>query len=76
MIAVLLWVWIAVVVLALIILAVTAGRLLGRLGTLGRAVARARHRSEDVAKLQVKLAALEQTVLAVQEKTEAMADRK
>jgi len=63
---VLLWVWIAVVVIALIVLAVPAVRLLSRLGGLSRAMAKAQRRAAEAEKLQVKLAELEQTVQAVQ----------
>lgn len=62
----LLWIWIAVAVIALVILAVAGLRLLRRLGGLGRAVARLRHRQEEAVRLQEKLLVLQQTVAQVE----------
>jgi hypothetical protein len=64
--AVLLWVWIAVVVIALVILVASAAPLLGKLGGLRRAVSRLRLRQEQALKLQEKLLVLEETVAQVE----------
>jgi hypothetical protein len=71
---VLLWIWIAVVVVALIILVVAGVRLFGRLGGLQRA-ARLQRRQADAMKLQEAAGELEQTLLGVQERAEAMQER-
>ena len=68
----LLWVWIAVVVVALVILLSAAVPLLGRLGGMQRAVRRLRLRQEEAGKLQEKAAVLERTVLGVQERADEM----
>lgn len=68
----LLSVWIAVVVVALIILIVAAAKLLGRLGNLQRAGARLQRRQAEALKLQEKAAVLEETVLGVQARAEEL----
>ncbi|MET0425187.1 MAG: hypothetical protein ABW046_14990 [Actinoplanes sp.] len=70
------WIWIAVVVLALIILGVAGVKLLGRLDGLRRAAARLQRRQEDAAKLQVALAALQETVETVQQQVAALEPRR
>lgn len=62
----LLWVWIAVVVIALVILVASAAPLLGKLGGLRRAVSRLRLRQEQALKLQEKLLVLQETVAQVE----------
>jgi len=77
--AVLLWVWIAVVVVALLILGFSAAPLLGRLGGLRRAVAKLQRRQAEAMRLREKAAVLERTVAEVQAKIAAIApasDRK
>jgi hypothetical protein len=70
--AVLLWVWIAVVVIALVILVSAAVPLLGRLGGLQRAMRRMQLRQGEAIKLQEKAAVLERTVLEVQGRADEM----
>jgi hypothetical protein len=70
------WIWIAVVVLALIILGVAGVKLFGRLDGLRRAAARLQRRQEDAAKLQVAVAALQETVEAVQQQVAALEPRR
>ena len=67
MAVVLLWVWIAVVVVALIILLSAAVPLLGRLGKLRRAMRGLQIRLEAATKLQAKAEELQRRVLEVQE---------
>ena len=62
----LLWVWIAVVVIAVVILVASAAPLLGKLGGLRRAVSRLRLRQEQALKLQEKLLVLQETVAQVE----------
>ena len=62
----LLWVWIAVVVIALVILVASAAPLLGKLGGLRRAVSRLRLRQEQALKVQEKLLVLQETVAQVE----------
>ncbi|TDO31287.1 hypothetical protein [Paractinoplanes brasiliensis] len=64
------WIWIAVVVVALIILLAVGVRLAGRLDGLGRAALRLRKRQAEAAKLQESAAELQVTVLAVQQRAE------
>ena len=70
-----LWVWIAVVVVALIIVGSVALPLLGRLAGLRRAALRLQRRQEEAIRLQQRAAVLEQTVLGVQERAEIMQGR-
>jgi len=72
---VLLWVWIAVVVIALIIMGSAVVALLGRLSGLRRAALRLQRRQEEAMKLQAGAAVLEQSVLGLQERAEIMQDR-
>lgn len=60
----LLWVWLAVVVFALIVLGVAAVRLLGRLGGLRRAAGRLQRRQAEAMRLQEALAELQERVAA------------
>jgi hypothetical protein len=57
-----LWVWIAVVVVALIIMGVAAGRVLGRLGALSRAAVKLQHRRAEAMALRAVAEDLQQTV--------------
>ena len=66
------WIWIAVGVIAMVILGTAAGRLLGRLGALRRAAARLQRRQADALRLQEEAAVLEQTVAALQERLAAL----
>ena len=68
----LLWVWIAVVVVALVILVAAAVPLLGRLGGLRRAALRLQSRQADAVRLQERSLELERTVLEVQQRAEAV----
>jgi hypothetical protein len=70
-----LWVWIAVVVVALVILLSATVPLFGRLGRLDRAVARLRIRQEAAQGLQARAEELQQTVAAVQERVAAVSAR-
>jgi hypothetical protein len=72
---VLLWIWIAAVVIALIVLIVAGVRLLGRLGGLRRAAARLQYRQADAMKLQAAAGELEQTLLGLQQRTETLQER-
>jgi hypothetical protein len=63
-----LWIWIAVVVVALIIMGVAAARLLGRLGGLARAAAKLQHRRDEALALQAVAAELQQTVANLEER--------
>ncbi|XVV17715.1 hypothetical protein ACQP2X_29190 [Actinoplanes sp. CA-131856] len=56
------WIWIAVVVVALVILGVAGGRLLGPLGGLRRAVVKLQRRQAEVLELQKQAEALQQRV--------------
>ncbi|WP_184956563.1 hypothetical protein [Paractinoplanes abujensis] len=68
------WIWIAVVVIALIILLAVGVRLLGKLDGLRRAGLRLQKRQADAAKLQAAAAELQETVLAVQQRAEIAQD--
>ena len=70
---VLLWVWIAVVVVALLILGFAAAPLLGRLGGLHRALTKLQWRQAEAVKLREKAAVLERTMAEVQTKIAAIA---
>jgi beta-lactamase regulating signal transducer with metallopeptidase domain len=69
---VLLWIWIAVVVIALVILIVAGARLFGRLGGLQRAAVKLQRRQAEAMKLQEAAGELEQTLLGVQQRAEAL----
>lgn len=71
----LLWIWIAVVVVGLIILGVAAVRLFGRLAGLRRAARRLLRRQSEVTKLQAGVAALEQSLLGLQQRGETLQQR-
>jgi hypothetical protein len=71
----LLWVWIAVVVAGVLILAFSAAPLLGRLGGLRRALVKLQRRQTEAAKLQEKAAVLERTVAEVQQRAELVRGR-
>ncbi|WP_250035507.1 hypothetical protein [Paractinoplanes maris] len=64
------WIWIAVVVLAVIILGALGVRLLGRLDGLRRAAVRLQRRQADAAKLQQSALVLQETVAEVQKRAE------
>ncbi|AEV86115.1 hypothetical protein ACWT_5098 [Actinoplanes sp. SE50] len=64
------WVWIAVGAIALIILVVTAARLLGRLPELRRAAGRLQRRQAEAMGLQAGAARLEQTLQGLQQRAE------
>lgn len=64
------WVWIAVVVIALIVLVSVGSRLLGRLFELRRAATRLQRRQEEALKLQAGAETLQRTVLGVQQRAE------
>ncbi|MEU8818936.1 hypothetical protein [Actinoplanes sp. NPDC048796] len=53
------WIWIAVVVVALVILGFAGGRLLGPLGGLRRAVVKLQRRQAEVLELQKEVEALQ-----------------
>jgi Sec-independent protein translocase protein TatA len=57
-----LWIWIAVVVIALVIMGVAAVRLLGRLGALNRAAGKLRHRQAEAMALRDVAEELQRTV--------------
>jgi hypothetical protein len=66
------WIWIAVVVVALVILGVAGGRLLGPLGGLRRAAAKLQRRQAEALKLQKDVEQLQRTALDVQRRLEAL----
>jgi heme exporter protein D len=72
---VLTWVWVAVVVLALIIMGTAVMSVLGRLSELDRAARKLQARQAEAMKLQEGAAVLERSVLAVQERAELMQER-
>ena len=69
----LIWIWLAVVVFALVLLAVTGARLLGRLAGLRRAAVRLRRRQAESARLQDDAAELQRAVAGLQERLDAIA---
>ena len=71
----LIWVWVAVVVLALIIMGTAVMSVLGRLSELDRAARKLQARQAEAMKLQEGAAVLERSVLAVQERAELMQER-
>jgi hypothetical protein len=72
---VLLWIWIAAVVFALIVLVGAAVPMLGRLGALRRAGIGLQRRQADAARLQASAAELERTLAGVQARAEQMQER-
>jgi uncharacterized protein YlxW (UPF0749 family) len=69
------WVWIAVVVIALIVLIFAASRLLGRLPALRRAAVKLQRRQEEAMVLQAGAEQLQETVLGLQERAERAQDK-
>jgi hypothetical protein len=69
------WIWIAVVVLALVILGAATVPLVGRLSALQRAAARLQRRQAEAMKLQQSAAMLEQTLLGLQQRAELTQER-
>ncbi|KHD72241.1 hypothetical protein [Actinoplanes utahensis] len=65
------WVWIAVVVLAVVVLAAAGTRVVGRLQGLQRAARKLQHRQEEALALQVKAERMQQTMLELQQRAEA-----
>jgi hypothetical protein len=72
---VLIWVWVAVVVVGLIILGSAIMSVVGRLSGLRRAAVKLQRRQQEALKLQEGAAVLEQTVLGLQRRAEVMQDR-
>jgi nitrate/nitrite-specific signal transduction histidine kinase len=72
---VLLWIWIAAVVLALIVLVGAAVPVLRQLGGLRRAATRLQRRQADAMKLQAAAGELEQTLAGLQERAETLQER-
>jgi type II secretory pathway pseudopilin PulG len=72
---VLLWIWIAVVVLALIILGIAIGSVVGRLGGLRRAAVKLQRRQEEAMRLRAGATELERSVLGLQQRAEVMQGR-
>ena len=66
------WIWIAVVVVALVILGVAGAKLLGRLDGLRRAAARLQRRQAEAVKLQESALELQVKVLEVQQRAEVV----
>ncbi|MCU7726527.1 hypothetical protein ODJ79_22580 [Actinoplanes sp. KI2] len=71
----LLWIWIAVVVIGLVVLTASTVPLLGRLGELRRAAAKLQRRRQEATKLQAKVQVLQETVLEVQQRAETTQSR-
>jgi hypothetical protein len=69
------WIWVAVVVLAVIVLIASFVPVLGRLSGLRRAAEKLQRRQAEAMKLQESAAVLEQSVLAVQARAEAAQQR-
>jgi hypothetical protein len=67
------WIWIAVVVVAVVVMGAAGVRLLGRLDGLRRAALRLQKRQTDAARLQQDVLALQETVLEVQKRAEVAA---
>ena len=70
----LLWIWVAVVVLALIVLGAAAAPLLGKLGGLRRAAVKLQGRQAEALRLRQAAATLEQTLLGLQRRAETTQD--
>ena len=71
----LLWIWIAVVVIALIIMGSAVVSLLGRLSGLRRAAVRLQRRQSEAMKLQRGAEKLQHTVLGLQQRAELTQER-
>ena len=71
----LIWVWVAVVVVALIIMGSAIMSVLGRLSGLERAARKLQARQAEAMRLQEGAVVLERSVLAVQERAELMQER-
>jgi hypothetical protein len=69
------WIVIAVVVLALVVLVTVTLPVIGRLSGLQRAVLRLQRRQDDAMRLQAGAAELEQTMLGLQRRAETMQER-
>lgn len=69
------WVWIAVVVIALFVLIFAASRLLGRLSGLRRAALKLQRRQEEALALQAGAERLQETMLGLQERAERAQDK-
>ena len=69
------WIWIGAGVLGLIILALAAAPLLGKLRELQRALGRLQRRQTEAEALQTGAQQLEQTVLGLQSRAETMQER-
>lgn len=64
------WIWIAVVVVAVVIMGAAGAPLVGRLSGLQRAVGRLRRRQAEAMTLQQGAETLQQTVLGLQQRAE------
>ena len=71
----LIWVWVAVVVVALIIMGSAIMSVLGRLSGLERAARKLQARQSEALRLQEGAVVLERSVLALQERAELMQAR-
>ncbi|SDS19030.1 hypothetical protein [Actinoplanes derwentensis] len=69
------WVWIAVVAIALIVLSAVAMKVLGRLHGLERAARKLQHRQEEALELQAGAERLQVTLEALQERAELAHDQ-
>jgi len=69
------WIWIAAVVIALIVLIGAGVRLLGPLGEFRRAAVKLQRRQADAEKLQAGAAELERSVAGLQERAEELQER-
>lgn len=67
------WIWIAVAVVAVVVMGAVGVRLLGRLDGLRRAALRLQKRQADAARLQQDVLVLQETVLEVQKRAEVAA---
>jgi len=64
------WSWIAVVVVAVVVMGAVGVRLLGRLDGLRRAAVRLRRRQAEAAELRENALVLQETLLGVQQRAE------
>ena len=64
------WIWIAVAMIAVLVLAAAVTSLLGRLSGLERALRRLTLRQEDALRIQRNVEVLEQTLLGLQQRAE------
>jgi outer membrane murein-binding lipoprotein Lpp len=69
------WIVVGAIVLGVLILAASVAAVVGRLHPLANAARRARLRAEDAQRLQAKIEALQQSVLAIQEPAAKAAER-